>query len=87
MIQILDTDTKFFDSPDVGFPECLCSRCGYIIIGGVPLRAWPDDIGQPGSENYEYRYHNACQGLSPELDRDQELEDWEIDAPFFNEES
>ena len=79
MINILSTDTRFLDSPDVGEPDCLCSRCGKPILGGVPFRAWPDDIGQPGSDNYEYRYHNACQGLDPKYDQDQELEDWEIE--------
>lgn len=52
MIQILETDTPFFDSPDVGEPDCLCSRCLKQILGGVPLRVWPSDIGQPGSEDY-----------------------------------
>lgn len=57
MIKILLTDTKFHDSPDVGDPACLCSRCGKVIgEDEMPIRLWPD------SGQYEYRFHPACVG-------------------------
>ncbi len=56
-IKILQTDTKFYDSPDAGDPACLCSRCGEAIEE-APIRAFPE------SGEYEYRYHPACLGAT-----------------------
>lgn len=56
MFEILETDRGFDDSPDVGDIECICSRCGDVIIEGVPLRVFLEG-------NREYRYHPKCVGL------------------------
>lgn len=52
-IKILVTDRLFSDSPDIGDPTCLCSRCGLAIAEEIGIRAWPSDGG-------EYRYHHSC---------------------------
>ena len=54
MFEIRGTDTPFSDSPDVGDPDCLCSRCGLVIgeDNGHPIRAWTDER--------EWRYHDSC---------------------------
>lgn len=57
MLTILQTDTKFYDSPDAGDPACLCSRCGKVI-DEAPIRAFPEN------GEYEYRYHPACLGAT-----------------------
>lgn len=55
-LQPLVTDTKFMDSPDTGWPECICSHCSKMIKKHeMPLRMMPDN------ENAEYRYCEACQ--------------------------
>jgi len=53
------TDTPFLDSPDVGEPECVCSRCGGVIQD-MAIRAW----SAHGDGEMEYRYHPACLGVS-----------------------
>ena len=60
-LTILETDTAFKNSPDVGDPECLCSRCGEAITEDeVAIRAWEGVL--------EYRYHIECLGASaPEV--------------------
>ncbi len=58
LIKILHTDRVFTDSPDEGWPECICSRCGkQIKEGEVAIRAWPE------SGKLEWRYHPACLGF------------------------
>jgi len=62
MIEVLPTDQFFTDSPDVGHPACVCSRCGMPITEedaerAVPIRVWPEDMSG------EYRYHPRCQGV------------------------
>jgi hypothetical protein len=73
---IVETDKVFHDSPDVGEPTCVCSRCGRPIEEDVvPIRAWIDE-GRGG----EYRFHPAC--VFPELEEDGECEDddaWDDD--------
>lgn len=55
---VLDTDTKFTDSPDAGNPKCLCSRCGErIYVGSAVIRKWPT------GRTAEYRFHPACLGM------------------------
>ena len=55
-IALLESDKKFYDSPDTGWPECICSRCGNMIKElEMPLHLWPD------GENSEYRFCEACQ--------------------------
>jgi hypothetical protein len=55
-IQILDTDQEFTDSPDTGWPECTCSRCGNMIKESeMPLRCFDPD------RNTEYRFCEPCQ--------------------------
>ena len=69
MIQILETDKLFTDSPDTGDIDCLCSRCGkQINESECPLRCWPTDqtTGQP--DNSEYRFCEKCMfsaGITP----------------------
>ncbi len=55
LFSVLPTDTLFSDSPDVGEPTCVCSRCNQPIgEDEVPIRAFlPDGTG-------EYRYHADC---------------------------
>ena len=50
-------DRLFPDSPDVGTPECRCSRCGTVIAeeDAPPIRVFVDE-GRGG----EYRYHPRC---------------------------
>ncbi len=55
--KILPTDRVFQDSPDAGWPECICSRCGQPIgEDDCPIRAWTED------GKSEWRYHPACLG-------------------------
>lgn len=55
-IKILQTDRLFIDSPNVGDPACLCSRCGLAIPDGIGIiRAWPAEKSEG-----EYRYHPKC---------------------------
>jgi hypothetical protein len=57
VVNVLQTDRMFMDSPDAGDPKCLCSRCGLVIPDGIGIiRAWPE-IGEG-----EYRYHPSCLG-------------------------
>lgn len=54
--ELWSTDKKFTDSPDTGWPECTCSRCGKMIKEGeMPLRMMPEN------ENAEYRFCMNCQ--------------------------
>lgn len=55
-IAIRLTDTAFPDSPDVGDPECVCSRCGGPILDAA-IRAWS------AHGDLEYRYHRTCVGV------------------------
>ena len=56
-ISILPTDRIFDNSPDVGHPDCLCSRCGQLIREEeLSIRC----IREPGKE---YRFHPRCVGL------------------------
>lgn len=69
MIAIHPTDRAFTDSPDAGWPECLCSRCGEPITEadceaeGPVIRIWPEHGA------CEWRYHPRCLGLRPWDDR------------------
>lgn len=55
-LKILPTDKSFTDSPDVGDPACLCSRCGKRIgVEEVPTRATLNG-------RLEYRYCDRCTG-------------------------
>ncbi len=77
-IQLLPTDKKFTDSPDIG-KDCICSRCGKPIEKGMPLRLWPEDIKNNPESNYEYRFHGSCVGI-PDLDKEEDEE--EIFNPY-----
>jgi len=45
----------FFDSPDAGFPECICSSCGQLIKEDeVPIRLFDTE------NNMEARFHVIC---------------------------
>lgn len=77
---LLPTDRRFTDSPDVGLPECICSRCGKPIgEDEVPIRVWPAD------QSYEYRFHPACLGFQTFADHDHRGE-WPDDNFPFDEE-
>lgn len=63
--KILPTDRMFKDSPFPGWPECICSRCGNLIMENqVPIRCWPE------SGKFEFRYHPECLGFKtfPDLE-------------------
>lgn len=57
MIEILETDKVFQDSPFEGQPSCICSRCNNHIAEkeGPIIRAFVDE-GRGG----EYRYCRSC---------------------------
>lgn len=64
-MEILQTDKVFYNSPDAGDPDCLCSRCLKLITEEqVPVRSWPQsgnpDTIQDEAES-EYRYCDHCQ--------------------------
>lgn len=66
--KILPTDRVFQDSPDAGWPECICSRCGKPIPeNDQPIRCWTED------GKLEWRYHPACLGFKtfPEEELDE----------------
>jgi hypothetical protein len=69
LFRILPTDTLFLGSPDTGWPECLCSRCGLVIEErcAPAVRCWRE--GEPG---FEYRFHPHCLGMAPCCDGDEE---------------
>jgi hypothetical protein len=55
VLQNLPTDTAFTDSPKLGSPNCICSRCSKPIgEGAVPIRIWADHYTK------EYKYHPYC---------------------------
>lgn len=61
--RILPSDRPFLESPDVGHPDCLCSRCEKMIgEAEVPIRVWPAD------RRYEYRFHQGCFGIYEPLE-------------------
>lgn len=76
MFKILPSDRKFFDSPDVGHRDCICSRCGERITKGIPIRAWGED------KNYEYRFHPSCFGIQ---ETEKEFDDWDETPEDFEE--
>lgn len=46
----------FTDSPDTGYPDCICSLCGKVISEDeVPIRIWNDD-----KPMREIRLHWKC---------------------------
>lgn len=66
MITIKQTDKFFYNSPDTGHPECLCSRCGKLIEEDeIPIRCWPTAPGDFGFDpnakgGTEFRYCEQC---------------------------
>ena len=67
MLEILETDQFFYDSPDAGHPNCICSRCRKKIPekDAPIIRAWPDEPGDygfdPSAKNgTEFRYCREC---------------------------
>lgn len=58
-----EADVVFTDSPNVGDPNCICSRCRKPIAGDeFPIRVWPPiESGERGTK--EFRYHPECVGL------------------------
>ncbi len=57
-LEIRATDVEFSDSPDVGNPQCLCSRCEKPILTGFAIRYFNLE------QKTEYRFHPACLGFS-----------------------
>lgn len=66
MIKVEANDRIFADSPDAGWPECICSRCGKMITEDeIPLRLWTtNNDGEMDENSMEYRYCNRCQERS-----------------------
>lgn len=56
MIKLVDTDKKFFDSPDAGTDDCICSRCE-LPIAEEELVIRIADINE---ECCEYRFCEMC---------------------------
>ena len=77
MIEILQSDRAFTDSPDIGHHRCLCSRCGERIRNSKEgaIRGWT------GDKALEYRYHYRCLGIEESSDSD-----WIDDLPDEYEE-
>lgn len=70
MIEILQSDRAFPDSPHVGASDCFCSRCEKVIKEGEgAIRGWT------GDRALEYRYHYRCLGIEKSTD------DWYDDLP------
>lgn len=69
MIDIIHTDTVFYNSPSTGDADCICSRCGERIEEyESAIRAWPTEPGDFGydrdaPQGTELRYHIECLGL------------------------
>lgn len=54
---VLNNLQRFFDSPDAGDPNCLCSLCKKIITDDeIPIRFWP----MPKGPMWEIRLHHSC---------------------------
>lgn len=62
MIKPLETDKLFDDSPDTGWPECICSRCSQVIgENECPIRCWTvNEKNEVDSNSKEYRYCEKC---------------------------
>lgn len=67
MIEVKLTDKVFYDSPNAGDPDCLCSRCLKAIREEDEpiIRAWPTEEGDHGFDpkgdgGTEFRYCHAC---------------------------
>jgi hypothetical protein len=67
MLEVKVTDKFFYDSPDAGDPECICSRCGKQIPekDSPILRCWPEKSGDHGFDaaakgGTEFRYCRQC---------------------------
>jgi hypothetical protein len=59
MIDILETDQEFSDSPNAGDNDCHCSRCGKLIpeIDAPIIRCFTE-------RNTEYRFcHQCCKSM------------------------
>lgn len=88
--EVLPTDKYFYDSPDTGMPECLCSRCNKVIPeDDVPIRAWPE----PGEYGYdakavggtEFRYCESClQAAGIYIGKSLDNAQWPDDIPLVN---
>jgi hypothetical protein len=63
MIEILQTDKAFEDSPDVGTNDCICSRClKSIKEDDIPIRCWTTNkIGKVDKYSLEYCFCESCQ--------------------------
>lgn len=84
-MRILETDKFFYDSPEPGQKECICSRCLQPIPrnNNPILRAWPTRKGDYGYDpeakgGTEFRY---CWKCSKEMgvdfgEPDPGFEDW-----------
>lgn len=68
-MRVLKTDKVFETSPEVGYPDCICSRCGKIITESsedVPIiRVMPINEDAYGFSKdieggTEYRYCKTC---------------------------
>lgn len=85
-INVLPGDKEFKDSPDTGWPECICSRCSAKIKEReMPLRMLTE-------RNTEYRYCMKCQkkmgidyGTSYNADEDTWDDDYDepYDGPYM----
>lgn len=84
MLEIKITDKFFYDSPDAGDKNCLCSRCGKHIPGNDSpiIRVWPTESGDygfdPKSEGgTEFRYCNdCCRGMGMTFVDHKDDENW-----------
>lgn len=70
-IEVRITDKVYYDSPQAGHPNCICSRCGQHIKedNAETIRAWPTEPGDFGYDplapgGTEFRYcRSCCEGM------------------------
>lgn len=62
-MKILSTDRYFSDSPDMGHPECICSRCSKPIgeDDPPPVRCFTqNEKGEVDEQSKELRFCHSC---------------------------
>ena len=67
-MDIFYEDTLFTDSAQVGEANCLCSRCGKVILTGIPIYGFIENA------HYFYRFHPQCFGLEV-IEDDEKIEE------------
>lgn len=69
-IKILDTDKFFYDSPNTGDPDCICSRCKTqikedevplrVLVGNTDITTGKGDTIDTAGNGSEFRLCEKC---------------------------